>query len=229
MGSNGVVPNDRRQKVVFYNAHTNAWSANATAIGITSTRATAFAALVQDAIQAMNEADELREASKVATANFYKAVSTMGSEGAAIIATIRAFAESTNNEAVYGMAMLPVPGPGTPVPPPGTPSDYRVELLQDGSIVLKWKCQNPAGASGTIYEVRRRPIAGGPWTFIGATGTKSFSDDTLPSGSGGVTYQITAVRSTRRGNPGQFNVNFGVGGGGGIVATVTETTAKLAA
>ena len=48
------------------------------------------------------------------------------------------------------------------------------------------------------------------------TGTSS-----LRSGSTGATYQITAVRSTRCGLPGQFNVNFGVGGDGLAFVTVS--------
>jgi hypothetical protein len=37
-----------------------------------------------------------------------------------------------------------------------------------------------------------------------------------------VTDQITAVRSTARGNPAQFTVNFGIGGPGVIIASVVE-------
>jgi hypothetical protein len=49
-------------------------------------------------------------------------------------------------------------------------------------------------------------------------------DDTLPIASAPVTYQITAVRSTARGNPAQYTVNFGIGGGGGglAIASITQ-------
>ena len=49
-------------------------------------------------------------------------------------------------------------------------------------------------------------------TFLGTSGNRTFTDTTLPAGSRGVIYQVTAVRSTRRGESGQFNVNFGVDG-----------------
>jgi hypothetical protein len=62
--------------------------------------------------------------------------------------------------------------------------------------------------------------------FVGASGVKSFVDDTLPSGASPVTYQITAVRSTARGNPAQFVVNFGVGGGGFAVTSVTPVSGE---
>ena len=55
-----------------------------------------------------------------------------------------------------------------------------------------------------------------------AGGDKTFIDDTLPVGSTGVVYELTGIRSTRRGLSNQFNVNFGVGGGGGF--TVTQVT-----
>ena len=86
------------------------------------------------------------------------------------------------------------------------------------------QCRAPS--TGTIYEIRRRGnTAGSNFVFVGASGTKTFLDETVPAGaagSGGVTYQITAVRSTNRGNPAQFIVNFGIGNGGGLtVASVT--------
>ena len=52
----------------------------------------------------------------------------------------------------------------------------------------------------------------GAFTFVGASGVKSFIDETLPGGASPVTYQITAVRSTSRGEPAQFTVKFGLGG-----------------
>jgi len=71
----------------------------------------------------------------------------------------------------------------------------------------------------------------GAWHgFVGASGVKTFTDETLPSGSAPVTYQITAVRSTSRGNPAQFTVNFGIGGPGLTIASITEgSNVKLAA
>lgn len=113
--------------------------------------------------------------------------------------------------------------PGT-LPPPGTPFDFTVSLMQSGALELKWKCNNPEGTSGTIYEVRR---AG---TFVGATGVRTFVDETLP-GTSPVMYQVTAIRSTSRGNPAQFTVTFGTGGGGFAITGVSgeNTTVKMAA
>jgi len=141
--------------------------------------------------------------------------------GADMIQTIKTYAQTTNNPNVYVLAQIPPPAQGGTTPPPGTPFDFTVGLLQDGSLQLKWKCSNPSGTVGTIYEVKRQ-IGGGAFEFVGATGVKTFTDDTL-TGASPVTYQITAVLSTARGNPAQFVVNFGVGGGGLTVASVVST------
>ncbi|MBM4108026.1 MAG: hypothetical protein FJ255_04340 [Phycisphaerae bacterium] len=124
----------------------------------------------------------------------------------------------------YVLAQIPPPATPGVTPPPGTPFAFTVGLLQNGALELKWKCANPSGTQGTIYEVKRS-IGGPPagaLTFVGATGVKSFTDETLPSGSAPVTYQITAVRSTSRGSPAQFTVNFGIGGPGLTIASVVE-------
>ena len=58
--------------------------------------------------------------------------------------------------------------------------------------------------------------------FVGASGVRSFVDETRPMGSTPTTYQITAVRSTSRGNPAQFTVNFGTMGPGLTIESVTQ-------
>jgi hypothetical protein len=135
--------------------------------------------------------------------------------GADMIQQIKTKAQTTNNPGVYDLAQIPAPAVPAPVPPPGTPSDFAVNLMQDGTLELKWKCANPTGASGPIYQVQRRVGAAAEFTFVGAAGARRFVDATLPAGASPVTYQITAVRSTASGNPAQFTVNFGAGGAGG--------------
>ncbi|MFA6043768.1 MAG: hypothetical protein WC718_02180 [Phycisphaerales bacterium] len=80
---------------------------------------------------------------------------------------------------------------------------------------------------GTVYEVKRRVGATGAFGYVGSTGVKMFADDTVAAGSPSVTYEVTAIRSTQRGNPGQFTVSFGVGGPGLTIASVTEGTGQM--
>lgn len=232
----GIVPDTRTGKIEFYETHADIWRTNATQIGLTVAEATELAADAADARAAYNASLTARDAAKAATQTFYSATSDLAGFGAGLLAKIKSYAESTGNPNVYQLAQIPPPATPSPAPAPGTPTNFTVGLLQSGAVELRWKCENPAGVSGTIYECRRRIGSGGgggAFAFIGATGTRSFTDDTLPSGSSGVTYEITAVRSTRRGAPAQFNVNFGVGGNGQAFARVVNVTpaptAKLAA
>jgi hypothetical protein len=80
-----------------------------------------------------------------------------------------------------------------------------------------------------MYQVSRRTGSTGPFTAVGGSGVKSFEDATVPAGVASVTYQIVAVRSTAVGVAAQFTVNFGVGGGGEMLASVVESSPKLAA
>lgn len=224
-----VVPPNRLQKIEFYEAHLAAWTTNAVAIGLTVPVVTTFSATVVAARAAYNAHLVAQEAAKAATTAFYDKVRLMHNApgaGADLIQTIKAFAQTSNNPNVYVLAQVPPPAtPGT-TPPPGTPFDFNIGLLQDGSLELKWKCNNHSGTTGTIYEVQRK-VGTGAFEFVGASGVKTFTDDTLPANASPCTYQITAVRSTSRGNPSQVTVHFG--GGGLMIEAVGDGEMKLAA
>jgi hypothetical protein len=220
----GVVPDSRIGKIEFYEAHIAPWTSHAAAIGLTPAAVTALSTLTTQARAAFNAAEAARAAAKAATQNFYDKVRAMHSNpgaGSDMIETIKTYAQTKNDPNVYVLAQIPPPATPGITPPPGTPLDFTVSLLQNGALELKWKCNNPSGTQGTIYEVKRQ-TGGGAFTFIGASGVKSVTDDTLPSGATPATYQVTAVRSTARGNPAQFTVNFGIGGPGLTIASITE-------
>ena len=219
----GVVPDNRLGKIEFYEAHITPWTTNAAAIGLLPAAVTALGAATTNARKAYNDHLAAQAAAKAATNAFYDKVRIMhGSPGfgADMIQTIKTFAQTSNNPNVYVLAQIPPPAQGGTTPPPGTPFDFTVGLLQDGSLELKWKCSNPSGTVGTIYEVLRK-VGTGAFSFVGATGVKTFTDDTL-TGASPVMYQITGVRSTARGNPAQFTVHFGVGGPGLTIASITS-------
>jgi hypothetical protein len=115
-----------------------------------------------------------------------------------------------------------------PIGAPGTPTDFAVQVLPDGTLVLTWKCANPAGASGTTYNVFRRTTSTGPFDFLGTSGQRKFIDNTLPANSQQITYQIQAIRSTALGANAQFLVNFGFNSSGGFAAA-SVTPLKVAA
>ena len=98
------------------------------------------------------------------------------------------------------------------IPEPGKPTGLKVNLGSQGEIELKWKCKNPKGSEGTMYEIRRK-IGDGPFIVLGTAGKKQFVDETIPAGTASAIYSIRAFRSTRRGALAQFNVYLGIGDG----------------
>jgi len=108
------------------------------------------------------------------------------------------------------------------MPPPGTPYKFAVEIMPSGALELKWKCDNPAGSQGTLYQIGRKVDDATTFEYLGGAGTKSFTDTTLPAGASTITYRIQAVRSTAVGVEGVLVVNIGTGSGGGMTVSVVE-------
>lgn len=215
-----IAPRTVQNFLDFCKQHTIPWAAAPTTIGLTAEKAAAFEAAYESAQASYDAAVALDAQKKAATLTSQSDIRALRQKTSECLALIKAYAENqANPNTVYSAAEIPAPLPPSPAPAPGTPMDFSVALMQSGAVELKWKCFNPVGTQGTIYECRRK-IGNGAFTFVGATGVRAFTDDTIPSGSVGVTYEITAVRSTKRGNPAQFNVNFGVGGDGAVFATV---------
>lgn len=225
-----VVPDSKSAKISFYENHIDPWNTNATAIGTTTAAVTDLTTKTVAARDAFNAQQAAQDAAKAATLSLKMAIDAMETSGAAIIKQIRSKA-ATAGDGVYTLAQIPAPATPSPRPAPGTPTDFTVELFQDGSLELKWKCANPAGASGTIYQVWRRVEAEGEFQYLGGSGARKYLDNTIPAGSSQVTYQIQAVRSTAIGAFAQFNVNFGTSSAGTFTASVSDDDqpAKLAA
>jgi hypothetical protein len=217
-----IVPAAKVDKIAFYENHTAPWSTNAVAIGTTAAAVTDLTTKTTAARAAYNAQQAAQDAAKAATLTLNSAIDAMAAAGAEIILQIRAKA-ATAGDSVYALAQIPAPATPSPVGAPGTPTDFSVALDGDGAVKLKWKCANPAGSTGTLYQVWRRTSADGEFVYLGGSGTKDFVDETLPAGSTAVTYQIQGVRSTAIGPWAQFNVNFGVSSGGTMTASVEET------
>ena len=225
-----VVPNKQLEKLEWCENHVDPWTTNAAAIGTTAAEVTAFGTKVDAARAAMTAAEVARDAAKNATLTLQTAIAAMDVAAAGIIKQVRAKAETTGNPNVYALASIPAPGTPSPVGPPGTPTSFTVLLAQDGALQLGWKCNNPVGCHGVLYQVYRRVGTAGDFAYVGGAGEKKFIDATVPAGASQVTYQIQAVRSTSVGPWAQFNVNFGTAAGGAVTASVAEASSpKIAA
>ena len=221
-----TVPRGLADRIGFYESHVPSWVENAAEIGLGPVAVHEFETLVEEARAAHLAAERAREAAKAATLVFHERAEAMGAAGAGLIRSIRAFAETTGDHDVYAQAHLPAPRTPAPLGPPGCPHSLAVTLEATGALGLHWSCDNPEGSQNTVYEIARRiGDSTHPFTYLGITGDRSFVDDTLPPGAaagaagaagtgagaaGRVVYQITALRSTRRGEPARFVVNFGV-------------------
>jgi hypothetical protein len=225
----GLIPPTINGKIELFQSKVAPWTSNAAAIGTSPTIVSDMAAKVTACNTKLAAAVAAREASKNATNDLHLAVRDLVTAGSDILKSIRAKA-AQDGDGVYVLAQIPPPATPGPVPAPGTPTDFAVAIRGDGSLALKWKCPNPPGSAGTIYQVSRQLGADGAFVMIGASGSRQFIDATLPAGAGNgpVTYQIVAIRSTAAGAPAQFLVRFGVGGGGSVTASVVSAP-KLAA
>ena len=220
-----IVPKSRPGMLDFYESHIDAWRADPGAIGLDAGSADAQAARIDAARAAYDAHHEAINAARSATQRYHDAIAAMHADpgaGADMLETIKAFAQTTGDAGVYVQARIPPPADRSAAPPPGTPFDFRIGLRQDGAVELAWKCGNPRGTAGTVYEVLR--AVGGDaqhgataetFEFVATVGAKSFTDTTIPAGAARVVYQITALRSTRRGDPARHMVRFGVGEGEG--------------
>jgi hypothetical protein len=220
----GLIPDTKIGRIQFYQSKITPWTTNAVAIGTTAAAVTDLGTKADAAATKLDAQIAAQEAAKTATLAADNAVSALMVAGAAIIKNIRAKAETTG-ASVYELAEIPPPATPTPIGPLGTPGDFNVALSVTGALQLKWKCTNPVGATGTIYQIFRRIGAAGEFVYIGGSGAKTFTDATVPAGSSQVAYQLQAVRSTSVGPFAQFNVNFGVSSGGQMTASVTEAPA----
>ena len=203
-------------------------NAAATSYGLTTAQALSYQTLNDDyrAKFELSEAPETRTKGAIQARNDSKFL--LVQKAAELAKIIEATPTVTNQQKVdLGLAVRATP---SPMPPPGTPSNFRVELLGDGSIRMTWRANNPTRMSGVTYQIWRRFGSEGEFTFVGASGEKKYIDSTIPAGTPQVQYQIRGIRPTAAGAWATFNVNFGVApSGGAATATVTPMPVMKAA
>lgn len=225
-----VVPRNVPDMIRWYQQRQADWTTNQAAIGLSASDNTTLATKLAAAVAALDADEAAKTASKNATVALHDAARPLAAFGAECIQKIRAKAGQDGNDQPYVLASVPPPATPAPKAPPGKPTDLVVTLSELGDVNLKWKCPNPPGTSGTIYQIWRRIGTESTATYLAGAGKKEFTDSTLPAGSTNVVYQIQASRSTKNGPWATFNVQFGIGGAGAMTASVTETNGpKIAA
>lgn len=229
MSLNTIPPlSPRGPYIDWCTAHSEVFAANATAIGLTVAKTTAYATLLTDAVKALEDVEQARSTYRAAvvTANEAMRVLNGSLNGTSeLVRTIRSFAEAqATPNSVYSLAQIDPPAPPSPLPAPNPATDITVGIEpMTGAIMLKWKASQPG--TGTVYVVKRRINSSGPWMFVGTAGAdKTFVDATFPAGPDSVQYLIQAQRSNQFSETTGVVVNFGIGATGPTVQQV-----KLAA
>ena len=222
-----LVPRTVTRKIEFFEAHLARWAEVATEIGSTPEEIASLEARVAAARAAYTEQYQIQQKARSATLKLRIALAKMSTEGGAVIARARAKAKGTGDRSVYVLASIPRPAKGSPLAQPGTPYAFEVQLFE-GALKIAWKCDNPEGASGTIYEIYRSDRPHAPFDYLGNTGIRTFTDATIPAGASRITYKIRAARSTKVGASATFNVVF-AGDGKSIGGVIVPNTPRLAA
>ncbi len=240
------LPRNQQEFIAFCQAHADLWADNAAALGVLPQTAALFKTHADAAKATLTDADSARVASKAATQANDIAMRIARSDAADIIKTIRAFAATTNNPTVYAVAGISPPSPPTPAPKPAKPERLQTILEPTGALTLAWSASNPRGGTVT-YAIRRKLPGQAAFSLIATTGgnaaangrptgrrgLKQWTDETLPTNSGGVQYIITGTRGNIVGDPSEIlTVVFGTGNSGAFIASATtspSTGVQLAA
>lgn len=188
------IPNGRNALLGFYEAHADRWAASAAAVGLSPELAAAMASTTAEAAEAREAMIAARNAAKLATAMFYEKIETMRATGSAAVATIRAFAEATNNVEVYRTAEVSPAADRSPPPPPQAPSTLHADPNADGTVRLTWKGTLSRNQS---FDVERS-IDGGAYTLLKNVRGKNYRDAAVPSCAGRITYRLYGVRNNVR-------------------------------
>ncbi len=215
----------RRQRLEWIEARITQWVANASQIGITSIQANNLKDLVGQASSAFTTAEFARAEAKNATRKYYDAVSDMSGPTRDLIATIKAFAETTDNPNVYALSSIDPPAPPTPVAAPTVPFDVSGSVSPTGNATITWDADRSGASSGIFFMVERKRGNEATFSIIGGTAEKAFLDVDPRFATGTVQYRVKAQRgglSSEWSVPIAFSITTGGGGVGFTVSQVTE-------
>jgi hypothetical protein len=207
-----TLPDRYDELLEFLRYHAARWAADPGAVGLSEEQALLVAQASEEAAAAYQAAYTARLQAETATNTLHAALRDARAAAGQAIRTIRAFAESAPHPIeVYSAASIAPPDDPSPIPAPGTPEYTGCALDPGGALTIRWKCRNPRGSRNVVYLVQRRTPGGAQqaWTFLGATGVKRFTDESLPAGTPWAEYRITARRGAKEGSPCIRRVNLG--------------------
>jgi hypothetical protein len=230
-----IIPKVKVEQLQFCESHWPVWTANAAAIGLSTTQTTNFKNFATAARAAYDAAQTAKQAYHAAVTNQNQALRLATDNAADLIRVIKGFAELTSNpNAVYSLAQIPPPATPVPAAAPGKPTDINVTLESSGAVTFTWEATNSAASGGAFFNISRKLPGQTSFTPLGGTsGSTSesrrmtFTDATVPTSAAGAgaQYIIQGQRGTLVGLASDaVVVQFGVEDGPGF--SVTGATAN---
>jgi hypothetical protein len=186
-------------------------------------QATSLKSLVATAAGQFTAAEAMRDDSKSATRKFYDAMTAMSGPTRDLIATIKAYAETSNNPNVYNLSNVEPPAPPTPATAPTIPFDVTGFVSPTGEATVTWNADRSGASTGVFFLVERKRSAEAGFGLIGGTAEKAFVDLDPRLGTGTVQYRVKAQRGGLTSSwsvPIAFTITSGGGGGGFTVTSV---------
>lgn len=186
-----VLSEKRSEVIQFFTQRLSSWQANPELIGLSPAQVTELAGLTATASSRYQDALVSRQASKDATLEYYNTTDALRNFGAALIATIKAFADATGDPGVYALASIPEPADPTPSAAPAVPTGVTLFMRAQGSVEIRW---DGSLAGGTFYEVQRSLDDGTSWSTIASIPARETLDETVPQGTARAYYRIRGVK-----------------------------------
>jgi hypothetical protein len=222
----GVIPTTIIGKIQFYETHLPVWAVDPTAIGLTALQLADLSLLTTAARADFDSTQSIRDAARASTLDQKVSVNAMQELGGDLVKTIRAFAETTNDDTVFSAAQIPPPAPPTPAGPPDMPTEVSAEINNFGYVLIKWKGSR---SFGTQFVLQRQltPVGGAPgtWTYAGSSTTNDYTDTTVPTGFASVSYRVYAQRAGGISDAsGTTTIAFGTGSGSNSSSSASSET-----
>ncbi|MFI4917354.1 MAG: hypothetical protein ACIAS6_12720 [Phycisphaerales bacterium JB060] len=211
-----TIPERHPDVIPWCQTHVKAWETDPDAIGLDEAAVDELDALTQEAEAALREYERARDKASAALARFHDRAGRLRGRASVAVGRVRSFAATQPSPvSVLVAARIPSRRDASPLPAPGVPFGFEHDLLDDGSLVVSFECDNRADGGrrlrGVMYVVERRDGPTGPFVYVETALERRFHDATIPLGTTMVTYRVTAQTSTRRGHPALKTVNFGGG------------------
>lgn len=168
------------------------WTANADSLGLSSDLITQLNSRTVAARAAFNAASQARDNAKSATTTLHQTLTPFEETVRDAIKFIKA--QASLDPSVYADANIPEPKQPSPAPPPGMPEKVTTNLDNQGSVVLHWLAANTPANTGSAFRILRKLENEADFTLIATTGARTWTDTTVPRGTGEVSYQIQALR-----------------------------------